>query len=182
MGYKSAPDSSFTTDLEARGIEVYEFSKEDALEHYIQLAPHSVQVYFYTKRYCKEFGVPQEVAFGVAKLETRYLGPDMFHYKPNQISTANAYGSYQILLSTAKYVVKIYPEVFPGITPGDITPDVLLNDVNLNSRIGIKYLNHLHIIYRSWIIACGFYNTGYPKINEYARNAVRFYNLVRRNV
>lgn len=179
-GYKSIEDitldSSITLNLEPRGFELYEFSKQDALEHYIQLAPHSVQIYFYTKKYCAEFTVPEEISFSVVKLETGYKGPNRFDYNPSQTSTANAYGSYQIILSTGKYVVEKYPELFPGITKDDITPEVLLTDVKLNTKIGIRYLRHLQDIYDNWIIACGFYNTGHPKINEYARDAVRFFN------
>ncbi len=174
-GYKSV-DSSMTLNLELSGLELYEFSKVNVFDEYIKLSPHSVQIYFYTKKYCAEFDVPQEIAFSVAKLETNYRGPDMFHYKPNQTSWASARGTYQIMLPTGKFVVETYPELFPGITKDDITPDVLLHDVKLNTKIGIRYLRHLQDIYDNWIIACGFYNTGHPKINEYARDAVRFFN------
>ena len=157
-------------------LELVVFSKQDALEHYIQVSPHSVQVYFYTKKYCAEFKVPEEIAFSVARLETNYRGPDMFHYKPNQTSTADARGTYQVLVSTAKYVVEIYPEIFLEYTPDDINAEILLTNVHLNTKIGIKYLQHLNNIYKSWIIACGFYNTGYPRVNGYAKDAVKFYN------
>ena len=159
---------------EMAGYKQIAFSKEDAFSKYVTAAPYSVQIYFYTKKYCAEFNVPEEIAFSVARLETNYRGPDMFHYKPNQTSYANARGTYQIMLPTAKFVVEKYPELFPGITKDDITPAVLLHDVHLNTKIGIKYLQHLHNIYNSWIIACGFYNTGYPKINQYARDAVKY--------
>lgn len=160
--------------MQEKGYKIMTFSKDDAFGKYIKLAPHSIQIYFYTKKYCKEYNVPEELAFSIARLETNYRGPGMLHYKPNQTSYANALGTYQLLLSTAKYVVEVYSESFPGITSDDITPEVLLADVKLNTKIGIKYLRHLHNIYNSWIIASGFYNTGYPRINQYARDAVQY--------
>lgn len=173
-GYKTVSE---TMNIQAREYKIIPFSKNEVFEKYIKMSPHSVQIYFHTKKYCKEFNVPEEVAFSVARLETNYRGPDMFHYKPNQTSVADAYGTYQILLSTARYVVKIYPDVFPEISYKDVTKELLLTDVHLNTKIGIKYLRHLHSEYNSWIIACGFYNTGYPRVNQYAKDAVKYLNV-----
>lgn len=173
-GYKTVGK---TLDIDANKYKVIPFSKNVAFEKYIKVSPHSVQIYFHTKKYCKEFNVPEEVAFSVARLETNYRGPDMFHYRPNQTSIADAYGTYQILLPTAKFVVKTYPDIFPEISYEDVTKELLLNDVHLNTKIGIKYLRHLHSTYNSWIIACGFYNTGYPRVNQYARDAVKYLNV-----
>lgn len=173
-GYKTVGE---TLNINVNEYKVITFSKNVAFEKYIKLSPHSVQIYFHTKKYCKEFNVPEEIAFSVARLETNYRGPDMFHYKPNQTSIAYAYGTYQILLSTAKFVVKTYPDIFPEISYKDVTKELLLNDVHLNTKIGIKYLRHLHSEYDSWIIACGFYNTGHPRVNQYARDAVKYFNV-----
>lgn len=167
---------SLALDVIPRGYEVIEFSKQDAFEQYIKLAPESVQLYFYTKKYCKEYGVPEEIAFAVAGLETGYRGPDKFHYNQRQISTANAYGSYQLLLSTAR-------DMYELLGLGDryeLTSEMLLSDVKLNTMLGIRYLKWLHDnISKNWIVACGFYNTGYELINQYARDAVRVYNSKR---
>ncbi len=115
------------------------FSVVDALEHYIKLAPPSVQVYYYTKIYCENFGVPETVAFGVVKLETSYKGPDKLDYNPSQTSPANARGPYQLLLSTAKdmyELLKLGPR-------HELTSDMLLTDVELNVKLGIRYLKWL---------------------------------------
>lgn len=171
---------NYTDTLEKEKVDTSKFIMYDSLgtdnvidktailERHISVAPHSVQVYFYTKKYCKEYGVPEEIAFSVARLETYYLGPNSFNYNPSQTSYANAYGTYQLLLSTARYM-------YEGDSR-EITPHILLTNVKLNTRLGIKYLKYLYDTYRSWIIACGFYNTGYPKINQYARDAVKYYN------
>lgn len=147
------------------------FSQAEALESYIQMATPSVQVYYYTKKYCKEYNVPETVAFGVAKLETAYKGPDKHDYNPSQTSSGNARGTYQLLLSTAKdmYVLLNLGE------KNELTAEMLLTDVELNVKLGIRYLRYLHDnISKNWTIVCGFYNTGYAQINDYAIVATKY--------
>jgi hypothetical protein len=36
----------------------------------------------------------------------------------------------------------------------------------------MRLLRNLHKRYGDWEVACGYYNTGYPKINDYARFCV----------
>lgn len=147
------------------------FSAAEALETYIQMSSPSVQVYFYTKKYCKQFHVPETVAFGIVKQETSYKGPDKHDYNPSQISSANAYGPYQLLLSTARdmYVLLNFGN------RNELTPEMLLSDVDLNTKLGIRYLKYLHDnISKNWTITCGFYNTGYAIVNQYALNATRY--------
>jgi len=145
----------------------------EILEPYIKISPPSIQVYYYTKIYCKLYGVPETIAFGVAKLETNYRGPDNHHYNPLQISYANAMGTYQLLLSTAKDMY-----VLLNLGPrNELTSEMLLNDVELNTKLGIRYLRWIHDnISKDWKIVCGFYNTGYPTINEYAISATKYFN------
>jgi len=177
MGYKTQGENINLDSLAIQalplGYEIVEFSKQDAFEQYIKLAPHSIRLYFNTKKYCKEFGVPEEIAFSILGLETGYKGPDKFNYKPNQVSTADALGSWQVLLSTGK-------DMYVLLELGDrneLTREMLLNDDELNTMIGIRYLKWLHDnISSNWIISCGFYNTGYEVVNQYARDAVRIYN------
>jgi len=173
-GYKSQATDSTVIQAMPLGYELDTISTEDAFAHYIRLAPYSVQVYFYTKKYCKEFDVPEEIAFAVAKLETGYKGPDKFSYDPtDQISVANALGAYQLLLSTARDMYE-----FLGYGPRhELTKQMLLDDVELNVRLGICYLRWLkNNVSPSWIIVCGFYNSGYSIVNDYARVAVKIYH------
>ena len=147
------------------------FSVVEALEPYIKIAPPSVQVYYYTKIYCEEFDVPETVAFGVVKLETAYKGPDKHDYNPSQTSSANARGPYQLLLSTAKDMYVIL-----GLGPRhELTSEMLLTDVELNVKLGIRYLKWVHDnVSRNWTIVCGFYNSGYPIVNGYAMVATKY--------
>ena len=147
------------------------FSTADALEPYIQMAPPSVQVYYYTKKYCKEYNVPETIAFQVAKLETAYKGPDRHDYNPNQTSSGNARGTYQLLVSTAKDMYELL-----GLGPrSDITSERLLNDVELNVRLGVRYLRWVNDnVSKNWTVTCGFYNSGYAIINGYAITATRY--------
>jgi hypothetical protein len=147
------------------------FSVSDALDTYIQISLPSVQVYYYTKKYCKEFNVPETVAFGVVKQETSYKGPDNHDYNPSQISSANAYGAYQLLLSTAK---DMYVLLNLG-NRNELTAERLLTDVKLNSKLGIRYLRYLNDnVSKNWTVVCGFYNTGYPQVNTYAIVATKY--------
>lgn len=173
-GYNSQASDSITIQAMPLDYELVTISTDDAFAHYIKLAPYSVQVYFYTKKYCAEFNVPEEIAFAVAKLETGYKGPDKFAYNPtNQISVANALGAYQLLLSTAKDMYE-----YLGYGPRhELTKQMLLDDVELNVRLGICYLRWLkNNISPNWIIVCGFYNSGYQIVNDYARHAVKVYD------
>lgn len=176
VGEDAQGDSLYKIDIETKGYEIDTIKTEDVFGHYIKLAPKSIQVYFYTKRYCEEFNIPEEIAFAVAKLETGYKGPDRFTYNPKQTSSADALGPYQVLLSTGRDMYVIL-----GLgSRQDLTAEMLLNDVELNVKIGIRYLRWLNDnISTNWIIACGFYNTGYGIVNQYARDAVKIYNLNR---
>ncbi len=44
----------------------------------------------------------------------------------------------------------------------ELTRNMLLTDMRLNTKLAMKYLRYLYDRYGSWKIACGFYNTGYP--------------------
>lgn len=142
-------------------------TREDALDRYIVLAPKSIQLYYYTKRYCAEYDIPETIAFNMAKLETGYDGPMDLKYNPERISTGNALGAYQVLLGTGR-------DMYEGKRQ-ELTRNMLLTDMRLNTKLAMKYLRYLYDRYGSWKIACGFYNTGYPIVNEYARFAVRYY-------
>jgi hypothetical protein len=38
----------------------------------------------------------------------------------------------------------------------------------------MKYLKMLYKTYKDWAIVAGYYNTGYPRVNDYARKVVNF--------
>ena len=128
-----------------------------------QGSPPSLQMYKYIKAYADTFNIPIRYAFGVAYAETRYGGP--FHWKYNhaQTSYTGAEGPMQILLSTARWVNK-----------DNVSREQLRTDIKYNVKTSMKYLNMLHKTYKNWGTVFGYYNTGYPRINEYARNVLNY--------
>jgi hypothetical protein len=42
----------------------------------------------------------------------------------------------------------------------------------LNVKISMKLLHKLRKQYNDWGLICGYYNTGYPRVNDYARFCV----------
>lgn len=125
----------------------------------IKYAPNSVKMHNSIKKYCALYDVPEKLAFKIAKLETGYTGIDDSDYKHNLVSKCHALGPMQLLLSTARYI------------DGDktLTRHQLLNDIELNVKIGIKYLRYLFNKYHNWVLVAGAYNTGRPVMNSYAR-------------
>ena len=122
-------------------------------------APPSIQLYYYIKKYAKEFDIPESYAFSLAYQETTYRGPLHLYYNHRQVSYAGALGPMQIMPGTAKWMM--------GKT---ISNDKLKNDIDLNVYISMKLLRHLHDTYNNWGLAFGAYNTGRPMINQYAKN------------
>ena len=45
-------------------------------------------------------------------------------------------------------------------------------DLKYNIRTSMGYLRRLHNRYKSWPIVFGYYNTGYPRVNDYALRVV----------
>jgi len=134
-------------------------------EVYISYTTPSVQVYMAIKKYCKIYNVPEIYAFRVARIESGWKESVHFNYKASdKISSANAYGAMQVLLSTAKDVWK----------DKSITEEQLLNDIDFNVHTGIKYMRQLHDgpCHDSWPKVFAYYNTGYTALNEYALNVV----------
>ena len=128
-----------------------------------QGSPPSLQMYKYIKAYADTFNIPVQYAFGVAYAETRYSGP--FHWKYNhaQTSCTGAEGPMQILLSTARYLNK-----------DGVSRQRLRTDIKYNVKTSMYYLRRLYNRYKSWPIVFGCYNTGYPRVNDYARRVVNF--------
>jgi soluble lytic murein transglycosylase-like protein len=122
-----------------------------------QGAPPSLQMYKYIKAYADTFDIPLNYAFGIAYAETRYEGP--FHWKYNhaQTSPTGAEGPMQILLSTARYLNKDL-----------VSRERLRTDIEYNVKTSMGYLRRLYNRYKNWPIVFGYYNTGYPRVNDYA--------------
>ena len=121
-------------------------------------SPFSLQVYTSIEKYSRQYKIPKHIAYNIAFLETRYQGPFDWDYHGKLTSYAGAKGPMQIMPSTANY-----------ITGKTITQKELLHNIDLNVQISMKLLNKLHKLYDDWGIICGYYNTGSPQINEYAR-------------
>jgi len=128
-----------------------------------QGAPPSLQMYKYIKAYADTFDIPVQYAFGIAYAETRYSGP--FHWKYNhaQTSSTGAEGPMQILLSTARWVNK-----------DNVSREQLRTDIKYNVKTSMKYLKILHKTYKNWGVVFGYYNTGYPRVNGYAKNILNY--------
>lgn len=137
---------------------------EDSLEfsHGKSISPYSLQVYNSIEKYSEKYRIPKYIAYNIAYLETRYQGPFDWDYHGKLTSYAGAKGPMQIMPRTANY-----------ISGKKVTQKQLLNDIDLNILISMKLLHKLHKQYNNWNIVCGYYNTGYPKINQYSNYCVR---------
>ena len=120
-------------------------------------SPKSVKMYYLIEKYSDQFNIPKYIAYNVAFLETGYKGPFHWKYNPHQVSSAGALGPMQIMPKTGKW-----------LTEGKSTSSKLKNDIELNVMLRMKMLNWLYKKYGDWGICCGYYNTGYPKLNDYA--------------
>jgi hypothetical protein len=128
----------------------------------ISFAPLSVQVYHHFTAWADSFNVPTKIVKGILREETNFRTPLNFGYNPYQISYADAYGPAQVQLETARWVAN----------DETITKHDVLYNIKFNAYLSMKYIRHLKDRYGSWLTACGYYNTGYPVVNQYARNIV----------
>jgi len=120
--------------------------------------PVSFKMHDYLVKYAKQYKVPLDVAFGIAKLETSYGGVFHWNYNPSQTSFAKAYGAMQVQQPTASYV-----------WGRNITEEELLHDFEFNIETSMKYISMLYDRYSDWAKALGYYHTGQPVINWYAK-------------
>jgi soluble lytic murein transglycosylase-like protein len=124
-------------------------------------SPYSLQVYTSVEKYSKKYKIPKHIAYNIAYLETRYQGPFDWDYHGKLTSYAGAKGPMQIMPKTANY-----------IGGRNITQKELLNNIDLNVELSMKLLYKLRKQYDRWDLICGYYNTGYPQVNEYAKFCV----------
>lgn len=142
------------------------FTSNKSTDPYIGEIPDSeivnsspaIQMYFYIKKYAKQYDIPESYAFACAYQETRYKGPLHLNYVHTQTSYAGAVGPMQIIPKWA--------HAFAGRT---VSESELKNNIRLNVEISMKMLKKWHSIYHDWELAFGAYNTGRPVRNEYAR-------------
>jgi len=129
-------------------------------------SPTSMKMYELIEKYSDEYEIPKYIAYNVAYMETRYLGPFHWKYNPYQESFAGAVGPMQIMPTTSDYINKV-----------NYSKKRLTTDIELNVETSMKLLNRLYSRYKDWSIVCGCYNTGRPIINDYARYCVSNVNF-----
>lgn len=138
-------------------IEVDRYSNLDS-NQVVHSSP-SIQMYFYIKKYAKQYDIPEAYAFSLAYQETRYQGPLDLGYDQKKTSPVGALGPMQIMPSTAAMMLS-----------KTVSDTRLLSDIDLNVKISMKLLRYLYDLYGDWGLVFGAYNTGTPCINDYARN------------
>ena len=127
-----------------------------------RFAPNNILMYNYIIKYCNEYNIPKEYVFRMYKLETGYNGLYDWKYNPYQTSYAGAIGPSQLMQPTAIFM-----------NDGKyLSKDSIKINLELNVKLGIKYLRYLKNIYKEWDIVFGFYNTGRPIVNEYSKKIV----------
>lgn len=121
----------------------------------------SMKMYECLEKFSDLYNIPKYIFFNIAYLETRYRGPMDENYKHNLTSRCGALGPMQVMPSTANFICK-----------EKVNRHKLKNDIELNVEISAKVLRHLHDKYNDWSLVCGYYNTGKPKVNKYAKFCV----------
>jgi soluble lytic murein transglycosylase-like protein len=127
---------------------------------YESTLPTSLYMYNLLEDKSDEYGIPKHILYNVAYLETRYCGPFHVNYNPHQRSFAGAVGPMQIITR--------YSHSYAGRR---VKESELRDNLKLNIDISCKMLKKLYGMYGRWDLALGYYNTGYPQVNGYARYA-----------
>lgn len=138
-----------TKEVIKEPIEEYKENVKDTVDD-VRSTPE-IQLYYYIKKYCEIYNVPEEIVFSIAHNETRYQGPLDRDYKHNLKSLAGARGALQVMPSTYRMVMK-----------KSITENELQNNIKLNTECAIKYLSILYEKYRDWDRVIATYASGNP--------------------
>lgn len=125
--------------------------------------PPCLEMYYSIEKHAEKYNIPRKYAYGVAFKETGYVGPLDWGYTPSRISGAGAVGPMQIIPSTASYIWGY-----------KVDKDKLKNNIDFNVETSMKYLAYLKNRYKDWEIVFGFYNTGYPVVNQYASDVYNY--------
>ena len=113
-------------------------------------------------KYSFEYDVPAEIVYAVAYYETGYKGPDHKGYNHKRVSRCGAVGPMQIMPRGVSHIVGY-----------KVTRGSLLNNPDVNIKVGVKMLALHYKRYKSWAKALGAYNTGRPRANKYAYKVIR---------
>jgi len=120
-------------------------------------SPACLQMYNLIERKSEENNIPKYILYNVAWLETRYCGPFDWNYNPYRTSSAGAQGPMQIITR--------YAHKHAGY---QVTAKDLRTDLELNIDVSCSMLKSLYKMYGRWDLVLGYYNTGYPQVNDYA--------------
>ena len=110
---------------------------------------HPLEYREIVEKYSEEYGVPQEIIFGVIKSESSF--------KSDAKSSAGAVGLMQITEATFDWLMARLGE---NLSAG------LLYDPDTNIKYGTYYLNYLHTEFGSWDIAFAAYNAGPNRVKN----------------
>ena len=124
--------------------------------------PACVQLYDCIEKYAKKYDIPLKYAYNVAYCETRYQGPMHWEYDPSQTSCVGAVGPMQIMPTTACFINK----------EKNVSVEKLKTNIDYNVETSMKYIRYLKDRFHSWGVVFGYYNTGRPIVNDYARNVI----------
>jgi len=124
-------------------------------------SPACLQMFNLIEKKSEENDIPKYILYNVAWLETRYCGPFDWSYNPYQTSSAGAQGPMQIITR--------YAHTHAG---HQVTAKELRTNLELNIDVSCSMLKKLYKQYGKWDIVLGYYNTGYPQVNDYASYGV----------
>ena len=119
------------------------------------------KMYYFIEKYSEEMDIPKYILYNIAFKESSYQGPLDSTYKHNLISKCGALGPFQIIPSTANFIMG-----------NKIPKDQLKNDIETNIKVSARLLTYLHKRYKRWEQVVGAYNTGKPIENAYSRYVV----------
>jgi len=142
--------------------------EKQMLFKYIDKSIPSVQMYFNTKKYAKIDSNSERVMFRMARLETTYRGPLQYDYNPYRTSIADAFGPWQIILSTGNMVNNRIRRV----KDGKITKEDLMFNIPLSTNLASAYLRSEYDNHGSWFLATGVYNSG--KIKNWVKETIDY--------
>lgn len=121
----------------------------------------SKQMIISIQKYAKMYKIPEDYLYAVAYQETGFRGPKHVTYNPAQKSKAGALGPMQVMPATANDVHK-----------KKVSRQKLMGDIDFNVMTSAKLIRQLKNRYKDWATVFGYYNTGYPIVNEYAQSVV----------